>query len=345
MENHNSQVPTTKKRSAAIDMVKGLSIMTLFYLHFEQGCFEYKYNYFLVRSPAFYMVVGWLWGMSSNKRTVKMHWEKRKNGLVMPYIYFSILFILLDIILIVFKLYAPFILWRDIYKTICLRGIGTLWFLPALLGGEMLFLSTRDKSKLLKVLIYIACFFLAANFDWGGNHFIDLNNTILNAHIRVLVDISYCFVFLSLTYYISEKWGKDILKRNKYTLFFFGAILMTISFYIANFISPQKTYPYSYLSFVIYNILSGFGILFIFTAIENFKLLSTPLTYCGRNSLIVMTMHYCFLLELFRLFDKHVLMNEICYGRRTIIYFAIALVLQVIIIEIINKKFRFLIGK
>lgn len=326
-------------------MVKGLSIMTLFYLHFEQGCFDYKYNYFLIRSPAFYMVVGWLWGMSSNKRTVKMHWEKRKNGLVKPYIYFSILFILLDIILVFLKLDPPFILWRDIYKTLCLRGIGTLWFLPALLGGEMLFLVTRDKNIYIKIFLYIACFFLAANFDWGGNHFIAPNNAVLNAPIRVLVDISYCFVFLSLTYYISEKWGKDILKRNKWTIFLVGAILMIVAFFIANFILPQRAYPYSYLTFVIYNILSGFSILFIFTAIENFKPISTPLSYCGRNSLIIMTMHYCFLLELFRLFDKHVMMHEIYSGRRTIVYFGIALLLQVLIIEIINKKFRFLIGK
>ena len=319
--------------------------MTLFYLHFEQGCFDYKYNYFLIRSPAFYMVVGWLWGMSSNKRTVKMHWEKRKNGLVKPYIYFSILFILLDIILVFLKLDPPFILWRDIYKTLCLRGIGTLWFLPALLGGEMLFLVTRDKNIYIKIFLYIACFFLAANFDWGGNHFIAPNNAVLNAPIRVLVDISYCFVFLSLTYYISEKWGKDILKRNKWTIFLVGAILMIVAFFIANFILPQRAYPYSYLTFVIYNILSGFSILFIFTAIENFKPISTPLSYCGRNSLIIMTMHYCFLLELFRLFDKHVMMHEIYSGRRTIVYFGIALLLQVLIIEIINKKFRFLIGK
>ena len=60
-----------KKRSDAIDMVKGLSIMTLFYLHFEGGWMNTDLNYFIVRSPAFYIVVGWLWGMSSNRRTLK----------------------------------------------------------------------------------------------------------------------------------------------------------------------------------------------------------------------------------------------------------------------------------
>ena len=47
-----------KERSNAIDMIKGLSIMTLFYLHFENGWMNTDYNFFLVRSQAFYIVVG-----------------------------------------------------------------------------------------------------------------------------------------------------------------------------------------------------------------------------------------------------------------------------------------------
>ena len=57
-----------KRRSLSIDMVKGLSIMTLFYLHFENGWINPEYNFFIVRSPAFYIVVGWLWGMSTEKK-------------------------------------------------------------------------------------------------------------------------------------------------------------------------------------------------------------------------------------------------------------------------------------
>lgn len=76
-----------KERSNAIDMIKGLSIMTLFYLHFENGWMNTDYNFFLVRSQAFYIVVGWLWEMSSNRRTVAEHWTKRKTGLIIPYLW------------------------------------------------------------------------------------------------------------------------------------------------------------------------------------------------------------------------------------------------------------------
>lgn len=53
-----------KKRSDAIDMVKGLSIMTLFYLHFEEGWMNTDLNYFIVRSPAFYIVCRLPYGTS-----------------------------------------------------------------------------------------------------------------------------------------------------------------------------------------------------------------------------------------------------------------------------------------
>ena len=140
-------------------MVKGLSIMTLFFLHFENGWQTTDYNFFIVRSPAFYIIVGWLWGLSKNRRSVREHWEKRLQGLVKPYFYFSLIFIAFDLIMVICQQFEQFVLYRDIYKTICLKGIGTLWFLPALLGGEIMFLYLRTKkiSRLLQTGDFLFC--------------------------------------------------------------------------------------------------------------------------------------------------------------------------------------------
>ena len=121
-----SAIQITKQRSLSIDMVKGLSIMTLFFLHFENGWINCEYNYLIVRSPAFYIVVGWLWGMSSNNRTLKGHWEKRKKGLIKPYLWLSLIFIAFDVIMVLLQLMDIQTLGRDIFKTVSLRGIGTL---------------------------------------------------------------------------------------------------------------------------------------------------------------------------------------------------------------------------
>jgi hypothetical protein len=331
----------TKKRSLAIDMIKGLSIMTLFYLHFENGWMDAKYNFFLIRSPAFYMVVGWLWGMSSNKRTVKEHWTKRKQGLVKPYLWFSLIFLLIDVLLLIGHYIEPFILIRDLYKTVCLRGIGTLWFLPALLGGELLFLSVRDRGIWTKVLLYIICLLILYSYsEWYDNTSLHGNlKFILNAPYRVVQDIANAFIYICTTYYISRHWGKKIIGQNKILLCVLGMLLLAVEFYLLNF---SSLIPLFHL--LVPYLLGGLGILFFFTSIEQFKPVSLPLTYCGKNSLIIMAMHWE-LFTLVMLFDKYYMGHSTYSGFITLLYFIVSLPIMYCIIELINRKFKFIIGK
>lgn len=331
---------TIKRRSEAIDMIKGLSIMTLFYLHFENGWMDSTYNFFLVRSPVFYMVVGWLWGMSSNRRTVQQHWKKRKQGLVKPYIWFSLVLLLFDTLMIIFQLFESSILWRDLYKTLCFRGIGTLWFLPALLGGEIVFLYLRDKSKYLKIVIYATAFSIICIYNWW---YLTRFNDIINAPFRVIKDISDCFIFLSIAYAISSHIGRRLINQSKVIMFVIGLVLLGIDFYFMNFI--QSPIVIKEIVFITGNVLGGIGILLLFTLIERFKPIEMPLSYCGRNSLIIMAVHYGILLQLALVFDKFVMGHTEYSGAYTLIYFAVAVILQVLIIKLINSKFRFLIGK
>lgn len=336
-----------KKRSQSIDMVKGLSIMTLFFLHFENGWMDLDYNIFLVRSPAFYMVVGWLWGMSSNRRTVKEHWNKRLKGLVVPYLWLSLIFLVFDIIMVLIHQFEPFVLWRDIYKTLCLRGIGTLWFLPALLGGEILFLYLRDRSWTIKGLMYLCCFAIIAAYGWWkDNIFYDTYHLkeIIDAPFRVIKDMSDAFIYISIAYYTSLNCGKAVFNAPKSKLFIGGITLLTISFIIMNF-GIYPIFGVANLMFMIGNLCAGYGILFFFKSIEELKIIEGPLSYCGRNSLIIMAFHFCLLLPIAIAVDKSIFHHQEYYGNQTIIYFLVAVILQVGIIELINRKFKFIIGK
>lgn len=335
-----------KKRSQSIDMVKGLSIMTLFYLHFENGWMNIDYNIFLVRSPAFYMVVGWLWGMSSNRRTVQEHWAKRLKGLVKPYLWLSLIFLVFDVIMIFLHQFDSYILWRDIYKTLCLRGIGTLWFLPALLGGEMLFLFLRDRSWKLKGVAYFVTFMLIVCYEYWLVHCsysINHLKEIINAPFRVVVDISYAFIYISITYYTSLNWGKRIFNALNIKLFICGILFLLLAFFVMNFLMSSMVV--AILMYILGNLCSGYGILFLFKAIENFKLFERPLVYCGRNSLIIMAFHFCLLFPIAQVIDKSLFHNTEYYGNQTIVYFLIAVVVQIFIIELVNRKFKFIIGK
>ncbi len=341
-------VELVKKRSQAIDMVKGLSIMTLFFLHFENGCFDFKYNYFLVRSPAFYMVVGWLWGMSSHKRTVKEHWGKRKQGLVKPYLWFSLIFLMFDLLMVLLHLFEPFILWRDVYKTVVLRGIGTLWFLPALLGGEMLFLVTRDRSWLMKSICYVVGFAIMCLYAWWRQEVSYTNSVykdLINAPFRVILDVSTAFLYLSISYYVSLNFGKKQFSAPSQRLFVEGALLLLLAFFVLNFTRIADFLIWNEFMFVVGNVCAGLGILLFFKSIEHIAVIEKPLAYCGRNSLSIMAVHFCLLLPVAQLVNSDILHKADYSGCITVVYFFVAVVLQIGITELINSKFKFIIGK
>ena len=339
-----------KKRSLSIDMVKGLSIMTLFFLHFENGWMNTEYNYFIVRSPAFYIVVGWLWGMSSNKKTIKGHWEKRKKGLVKPYLWLSLIFIFFDTIMVVFQLIDIRILGRDIFKAFFLRGIGTLWFLPALLGGEMLFIYIQNKCKKIKVFTYILCFTFIVFFNRYLFNLFPQNeilNFITHSQTRVIKDVCDTFIYISIAYYISKSYGKLLFNLNKVYQFYIGATLLGIAFYLFNFTIDKYSYDIILETgfFMIASSCSGFGILLFFKSLEHIKFMAIPLSYCGKNSLTIMAFHFCLLFQIALIFDKVFLGKSEYYGDVTIIYFLIAVILQIGIIELVNRKIPFIIGK
>lgn len=333
------------KRSLSIDMVKGLSIMTLFFLHFENGVVnaDFTYKYLIVRSQAFFLVIGWLWGMSSNKRTIKSHWEKRKKGLVRPYIILSLIFITFDLIMVAANLMEAQILYRDIYKAATLKGIGTLWFLPALLGGEMLFLYVKEKKKYVRTLVLIMSILMmtAYYYYFQKEQSIKITGWVLTT-IKASVE---AFIYIYIAYYISKKHGRRIFNNwGKHQLLAMGIALLALSFLLHNELFGYHD-SLKQIIFILHNVCAGIGILLFFKSIESFKPISIPLSYFGKNSLIIMAFHFCLLFQLTIAFDKHIMNNESYSGDITIIYFFIALIIQILIIEIINKHFKFIIGK
>lgn len=334
------------KRRNYIDIVKGVSILTLFFLHFENGVINLDYNIFLVRSPSFYVVIGWLWALSSNHRTIKEHYQKRKATLVMPYIWFSLIFIAIDAVYVACNLIEPFVLYRDIYKTICLRGIGTLWFLPSLLLGEITFIYFRDKSLNIKVLLLL----LASTIVVGDSFFSRSTylassqlKDIISAPLSFLQKSSLAFIFITIAYYITKKIGRLILDIRRYKLLILSIIGFVITFCLW-LIPTNGIILLLSLRYIITGIFAGYSMIMLAIVIENMRIFQ-PLVYFGKNSLITMAVHYSILLEASRIINKYIFHNESFSGVYTLYYFAIALILQCCFIELINRKAKFLTGK
>ena len=105
-----------RERTQYIDIAKGISIIWIDALHHEQ-------------------------------RTLKELIKKRWRQLGIPYILWTIIILVFDCILWTLDYYDNYFIGREVYKTLTLRGIGTLWFLPALFSGEILWYIIRKKKK------------------------------------------------------------------------------------------------------------------------------------------------------------------------------------------------------
>ena len=123
------------KRLDYIDATKGVAILCITFLHFEQGVIPGWLNVWIgmFMISAFYVTSGWVSGVNDKPITAKELLKKRLRQLGVPYLWFSLLIIIFDILWVALGLMESGILLRDIYKTVVLRGIGTLWFLPVLL--------------------------------------------------------------------------------------------------------------------------------------------------------------------------------------------------------------------
>lgn len=331
-----------------IDLIKGIAILTLVFLHFEDGVMNTTLNFFIIRSPAFYFIVGWLWGLSLKKRTIKEHIEKRKETLLKPYLWFSLIFILFDLILVLFNLMDRHSLLRDLYKTITLRGIGTLWFLPALFGGELIFIYIRDKSRIsqiiaffLTIILIVLYQFFSENWGYSSEFF-----RLIDAPIRTLNNILGAWIIIAAGYYSAKLFGNYLLNLRKEKSFLIGSLLLLLSFVLSNYVGayipPYLSYPITYFLFI--NIIGLLGGISLCISLEN-ATIAKLFIFWGRNSLVLMALHYSILLEICIILNKYWLKQTEFSGVNTIYFFAATMIIMYPLTFFVNNKARFIIGK
>lgn len=211
----------------------------------------------------------------------------------------------------------------------------------------MLFLLLRDRKWCYRMLAYIVCILCIAAYNvWFEMFAKSTVKDIINAPFRVIKDVSDCFVYLSLAYYVSCYWGKMIMSWKPWKVLLSGLFMLSVAFVCMKFIIVRYDDRVIYsLIFLFANICAGFGLIATFKGLEDFKLVIKPLVYCGKNSLAIMAIHYSLLAEIFVLIDQKVFHHDVYGGPVTMVYFVIALFIQILLIELVNRKFKFLLGK
>lgn len=354
-----------RKRLQYIDLARGFAILAIVYSHFTNQvsvvkpdlavcfgiCFLSQFHisvFFLVRGQILaYQEVS----------LKKGHILKRCKALLIPYFVFSILNILYLII---------DMRWEDQTKTIIevqrnliyastLYGISVLWFLPAMLFGEIwfLFILKRISKKivpyfmviLMTVVCSIAPFFSVKEVDcvWMSSMQMLVLNYTLVVLLRSFVALFYIWVGFYSAGFFKQVYGNN-KKIKDYAILFTGVGSVLFLF--------SSTVEVHYLDMgegwisVLCGLCLSLGLLFLLMLLEKKDM--RWLRYPGICSLWIMCTHKDFGIPGWCVFFAEMAASLSSRGKNYVFWFtavAVLFVIEYAICTIIQKSRTFLFTK
>lgn len=335
-----------KDRYDYIDAVKGVAILCIVLMHFEDGVFPVLFNVWtgLFMIAAFYFISGWIMGIKDIQMSPKQLFKKRLRQLGIPYVCFVLLILAFDLLLVLVGLMEVKIFFRDLYCAMTLRGIGALWFLPVLLLGEWLFCIVRfSKHQCLLALVLFAVTLAVSycyNDVWMKFRDLDDWHRIIDSPMRPVVSGFKAWPIIGIGFLAGKYLGGRLPGLGTVRLMFAGVLLLAFSAWLV--IKPA--FHIYYLNDVLSRTIPALGFICIFMAVRGGILLKF-LTYWGRNSLVLLGTHYSITLVLFKLFDGKVLHHAEFSGGLTLVYFALAILATCPVVALFNGKLTFMLGR
>ena len=281
------------KRETFLDIAKGIAIVCIVLLHIEEGVIPNRLNVFIgsFMISLFFVTTGWLDAQRIEPISLNELIKKRWKQLAIPYFWWSGLILLFDSILWAVGYYDSIFMMKETYKTVVLRGCGTLWFLPALFGGEIIWNFIRRKHSVF--LLCIALIFTEiiryVYADFFENETSDMMKIIqapfftFDNMLSAWIGIAGGFAFRR----IYQKFHTDQL--NSVGCFIIGICLCIIAYYVAN------DWPFPVLWDMTAPIIGPVGVLLLCKAVERSKMVYF-FNYWGINSMSLMVTHYSFCL-------------------------------------------------
>lgn len=314
-----------KERLTYLDVAKGIGILLVVIGHVYAFNRQIVDRFFVVwlysfHMPLFFIISGMLIAYKDEKDIWKFV-KKRIKGILIPYVFFSIFSI------IVFAIVNDFnreVFVQNVKATICGVGIDTLWFLPALFFGEVIFFVLRNllKNK------YVICIISAIIYTLGNFMMKDYGLICLFLG-RICIAVGFIM--------IGNYTMNLIRKRN---MPWYGLIVIAIFSVILSKINGLVDLNnLVFNNHILYLINSLIGTYLI---LEISKLIDIDeITYWGRNTLIVMATH---LNIIYILFNKILGIHSFGYVTGMIV-FVLLLAVERIIIYVVNRYMPFLMGR
>lgn len=333
-------VKDNNKRLNYLDYTRALGILLVVMQHAFQyfGVFDGIVSYIKTfHVTIFFVISRYIAGVRfEEKSSLREIVINRSRSLLIPYIVFSCINTFLKFTVLKIQGYLTEEIIRQEMTEFFTIGNGTVWFLTTLFLIEVLFYCQRGK--------YENITYIVTGITLGSIPFFVIQNDNLLGIVTRRTMVGYAFFIGG--YFL----GRYIMQKIKIS-FAVAIILVAAGFMMWKKLSCEMNYFNGafegFISAILINICSVVGILMFMYRLDSrlgrkLKLLS----YFGRNSLIVMLVHPIFLMCYIYPFGWKIsgYSEEMQRVAGVILYFGL-IVLEIPVIELIQRYFPFMIGK
>ena len=296
-----------------LDCARALGIIGVVYGHvfgFENIISTWFFSFHV---PLFFIISGVL--VSEKRSTIIGILKKNAKKLIVPYLWFSIPFIMYEI----YKM-GMVGLETSISKTVCGYGMSALWFLPALFWGLSLFrifllVFIKISSKWLLYIICTVIFVLP--------FLIRTESVVGIVFLRVCTAVG----FIGFGHFISLWINKRTINN------MIGMLILIINLGATWVNGAVDLYELNYGNPVLYFIQATTGSVAILVFCKNICFKETLFSCIGRNTLTIMATHQMVIIVITQFVSDEK------------IVFLLTMVVEIPIVYVINKYFPFVLGK
>ena len=232
---------------------------------------------------------------------------------------------------------------REVFKTITLRGIGTLWFLPSLFFGELIFRYLLNRKSFTLIIIFLILTLIYQYFYniWTSSYRnISEIYQLIYAPLYTIRNMCLAWPIIGVGYLLSSKFNIRLSHTKPLWFLLAGISITGLSIYICGGFIP---FSFGVVSPLIVPIVGPLGLLLLAYPMKS-GILCRFLSFWGVNSLILMVTHYSILLVICQAIDQHIF-HQPFVGPRTLAWFVIAILAEYPIVWFFNNKARFMLGK
>ena len=335
------------------DMAKGLGIILVVLGHIEYISEPLRTWISSFHMPLFFIVSGMLiCHKNESGQPLSSLIKKKARGILIPYLYFSLLYFVIDILNVRFGKITPETFVKDNIASLTFYGVSVLWFLPALFLAQILFLFLVKRTGrplfalIASLVIAVSAYLLQLSLGpvyTASESSLLITSAIdfLRVFLRSMIATAYVAVGFVL-FPLIEKEGSFSVKQ---LIAGIAAFLLNLPLCLIN---GCVDYHYMILNTVPLTFLCALlGSLSIILICKNMKPLD-PLCFFGKNSLIVMSTHVNTYVLYAAIQIAWAIDTVVTRAKLYIFLFnimAFTFLFEALIIVIINRFFPFVLGK